>query len=462
MMKSNVLKCDLCCFSKDGLFLLYAIANKIILIESVSFHLSRVYVNSYKVDSIEFSEDHIHFLALAKEQGCVCIYSLYSSNLVSIIQDAFQSYVCSFFLGQGTNIFIQKYERKCISIYDLNDTEHCLVTIQHVKSKGKKAYCLSEGHDILACLTESNKQNRIALLCLQSYKVKNEIICTNFTPSEIFFSPLNDVIAYSNKYKSVHVYKSSGDLLYVYNFGANLACVTVASNNKERNVLSLGMEDGVVTILHLENLKEIKKIILSETVIMNEQMKIYKENTSTRIFLNGVLSPDATPQKERKANFSFYSNVSEGVKEGEYKLLKCEKEKGGDSVPKGITDVFAPVGITFLSFSLCGTFMSVISENHNNVVRIYTTKNYTCVAILQQKKKITYLRWDHVLYKARLLICTNSPHLFVWLPNECSILEMPCGFMCKEAEWNCHGTALLAKSEKGLVVFHAKQIAHSR
>ncbi|EUD65517.1 hypothetical protein C922_04023 [Plasmodium inui San Antonio 1] len=438
MMKSKVLKCDLCCFSKDGLFLLYTIANKIFLIESVSLDLNRIYVNSYKVDSIDFSEDHIHFLALAKEQGCVSVYSLYSGDVVSVIEDPFQAYVCSFFLGQGTNICIQKYERKCISIYDVNDAEHSLVTIQHVKSKRKKAYCLSAGHETLGCLTESNKQNKIVLLCLQSYKIKNEIICTNFNPSELFFSALNDIIAYSNKYKSVHVYKSSGDLLYVYNFGANLACVTLASKNEKRNVLSMGMEDGVVTILHLDNLKEIKKITLSEMVIMNEKMKIYKENTPTRNFLNGVLSPNATPQKERKENFSFYSNVSEGVKEGEYKLLKCEK---------GITDVFFPVGITFLSFSLCGTFMSIISESHNNVVRIYTTENYTCVAILQQKKKITYLRWDNILCKARLLICTNSPHLFVWLPNECAILEMPCGFMCKMAEWNCHGTALLAKND---------------
>ncbi|KJP86817.1 hypothetical protein AK88_03524 [Plasmodium fragile] len=364
MMKSIVLKCDLCCFSKDGLFLLYAIANKIFLIESVSLQLNRIYVNSYRIDSIEFSEDHIHFLILAKEQGCVCVYSLYSSHVVRIIQDAFQSYVCSFFLGQGTNICIQKYERKCISIYDandVNDAEHSLITIQHVKSKKKKAYCLNAGHDTLGCLTETNKQNKIALLCLQSYKIINEIICTNFIPSEIFFSTLNNIIAYSNKYKSVHVYKLSGDLLYVYNFGANLACVTLASNNKQRNVLSLGMEDEVVTILHLDNLKEIKKIILSDMVIMNEQMKIYKENTSTRIFLQGVLPTGANHQKERKANFCFYSNVSEGVKEGEYKLVKCEKEKGAESVLKGITDVLSPVGINFLSFSLCGTFMSIIS-----------------------------------------------------------------------------------------------------
>eukprot|EP00366_Plasmodium_knowlesi_P001555 XP_002259052.1 hypothetical protein, conserved in Plasmodium species [Plasmodium knowlesi strain H] len=284
MMKSKVVKCDLCCFSKDGLFLLYAIANKIILIESVSLDLTRVYVNSYKIDSIDFSEDHIHFLALAKEEGCVCVYSLYSSHIVSIIYDAFQSYVCSFFLGRRTNILIHKYERKCISIYDVNnvnDVDHSLVTIQHVKSEGEKNYCVSAEYDILGCLTESNKENKITLLCLQSYKVKQEIICRNFNPSEIFFSSLNDIIAYSNKYKSVHVYKSSGELLYVYNFGANLACVNIASNSKERNILSLGMEDGVVTILHLENLKEIKKIVLSETVIMNEQMVHLMECTFT-------------------------------------------------------------------------------------------------------------------------------------------------------------------------------------
>ncbi|GAB66336.1 hypothetical protein PCYB_091220 [Plasmodium cynomolgi strain B] len=362
MMMSKVLKCDLCCFSKDGLFLLYTIANKLFLIESVSLDLSRIYVNSYKIDSIEFSEDHIHFLALAKEEGCVCVYSLYSSHIVSIIQDAFQGYVCSFFLGQGTNICIQKYERKCISIYDVNDAEHSLVTIQNVKSKKKKkTYCLSAGHDTLGCLTESNKQKKIALLCLQSYKVKNEIICSNFSPSEMFFSTLNDIIAYSNKYKSVHVYKSTGDLLYVYNYGAHLACVTLASKSKERNVFSLGMEDGIVTILHQDNLKEIKKIALSEMVIMNEQMVQLME-----------------------------------------RLRLLFDEKGADSVPKGITDVFSPVGVTFLSFSLCGTFMSVISESHNNVVRIYTAENYTCIAILQQKKKITSLRWDNVLYKARV------------------------------------------------------------
>ncbi|GAW80830.1 hypothetical protein, conserved [Plasmodium gonderi] len=446
MKSSREIQCDECYFSKSGLFLLYTIKNQIFLMESESLKLRRIYINSYKIDSIEFSNDDIHFLALVKSHGYVCVYSFFTTEIVNKIQDPFHSYLSAFFLGQGSNICIHKYEMMCISVYEIKNTEKPLVIIENVKSK-KKAYCLSAGNDILGCITEFNKHNKINLLCLQSYKIKTLITCVNFNPSAIFITKLNNILTYSNKHKSVHVYNSNGELLHVHNFASHLACINILSINEERNVISMGMQDGVVTLLSLDNLREIKKIILSDMLLMNEQMKIYKENTSTRNVLRGDLVHEINVLSGRKACFSFYSNVSEGVKEGEYKL-KCEKEE--------ITDMCLKIGITFLSFSLCGTYMSII-KSHNNVIRIYKTESYTCVAILQQKKKITSAQWDNILGKARLLICTNSPHLFVWLPHECTILEMPYdGFKCKEAKWNCDGMALLSKSE---VLFLARKSA---
>ncbi|SBT34836.1 WD repeat-containing protein WRAP73, putative [Plasmodium ovale wallikeri] len=117
----------------------------------------------------------------------------------------------------------------------------------------------------------------------------------------------------------------------------------------------------------------------------------------------------------------------------------------------------------------------MFSERHNNVVRIFEAESYTCIAVLQQKGRITSIRWDNVLYKARLLICTASPFLFVWSPDGCEIYEMPsgiydkesiaqmelfpfcmlhvfwlfplAGFACNEATWNSLGTSLLVKNQ---------------
>ncbi|SCP04386.1 WD repeat-containing protein WRAP73, putative [Plasmodium ovale] len=444
MQLHDIVKCDGCYFSNDGLFLVYTVGNKIFLTEVDIFEISRIYVCSHKIDSIEFSCDNIHFSALMKSKGCLCVYSLYKSKLVTRIQDFFQMYVHSFFVNKGSNICVHKYEKKCISIYNINNAEDSLINVENVKFK-RKGYCFNDDNNILACVTESNKKIYIRLISLLNYTFINAIECINFYPNNILFTKTSNIIAYSNKNKSLHMYRTDGELLSVHGYSSGLACVNVVEKCDDKNVISIGMEDGAVIILSQENLKEVKKIVLDDIITVGEKPKIYKENTPSKDLRNCVISSNITSRMTGKGDFAFYSNISEGIN-GEYKL-RSEKEKNNNYLKNNILGEMTKIGITLLRFSLCGKYFSVINERHNNVVRIFEAESYTCIAVLQQKGRITSIRWDNVLYKARLLICTASPFLFVWSPDGCEIFEMPCGFACNEATWNSLGTSLLVKNQ---------------
>ncbi|SPJ10809.1 conserved Plasmodium protein, unknown function [Plasmodium sp. DRC-Itaito] len=446
-MKSvDIINCDMCFFSHDGLFLIYTVINNVFVIQVKNLEMYRIYVESYKIDDIKLSNDNIHFLTLIKNKGCVCIYSFYKNNLINKICDSFQTYDHSFFLSKNNNIGIVKYEKKCLTIYNMNNPEKCLINIENIKYQNK-GYCSNYINTIFACLIENKKDINILLLSLFNYTIIKIIKCTNFFPNDILFSKSDHIIAYSNKNKSLHIYSTDGDLLYAYKYSEDLASINIVSINKMKNTLSLGLENGYVKILCLENFREIKSFFLDNTMQMNNKLNIYKENISSKNHINDILSTNIISKRKKNEQFSFYTNVSEGIKEGEYKL---KREKG----PVGAA---TKVGITFLSFSICGNYLSVLDENHNNVVRIYETKNYSCITILQQRNKVTFIQWDYILYKPRLLICTSTCYLFMWLPFECAVIKISNAFVCKEAEWNNDGTLLLTKNDNSLALFYPRK-----
>ncbi|CRG96110.1 conserved Plasmodium protein, unknown function [Plasmodium gallinaceum] len=455
MKLSHVIKCDKCYFSKDGLFLLHIVENKIFLTELNTFEICRIYVSSYKIDNVDFSNDNIHFLALIKNKGCVYIYSLYKENIIKKIEDFCQTYLDSIFLYKDSNICVYKYEKKCFSIYDINNVEESLVNIENAKFK-KSGYCSNDEGSIFACITQNNNKIEISLISLLNYNVINNISCNNLNPNKIFFTKENNIIAFNNKKKSLHMYKTNGELLFIYTYKCELPCINVVAKNEIKNILSVGFENGVVKILSLRDFKEIETLLLDDIIIMNQKLKIYKENISNKDTLSSILSKESniSSHQNNKEKFAYYSN--KGIKEGEYKL-KHGKEKSNEYVKKNFYNKISKIGITALSFSICGNYLAVINENHSNVVRIYEMENHSCIAILEQKKLVTSMYWDNILYKARLLICTNTSHLFVWLPDECAVLDMPRGFICRDAKWNCYGTVLLAKNDEKLMVFCPKE-----
>ncbi|VWU50024.1 WD repeat-containing protein WRAP73, putative [Hepatocystis sp. ex Piliocolobus tephrosceles] len=447
MNLQNVYKCDFSYFSNDGLFLLYIIHNKIYCVDLENFEVVTIYVCSYKIDHIEFSNDNKHFLVLMKKHGCVCIYSLYENILINKIEDYFQTYVYSSFINKDNGILVHKYEKKSICIYDFKESEQCVINIPNVKYN-TKGYCFDKDKNIFACIIEANKRDYIALTSLLNYNQINSIACTNFHPTIIFFTNKNDIITYSNINKSIHMYSLNGELLFIYNLTHELANINVTSLSDKKNVFSVGMEDGTVDILNLENLKKIKTFLLDEKIKMNEQLKIYRENISSKDIKNyGTSLNDVIYSTHDKKEFSFYSKISEGII-GNYKI-RTTKEKN---------DKITKIGITVLKFSLCGNYISVVDENHNNVVRIYETEDYSCITILEQKKKITNLQWDNILNKPRLSICTNTAYVYVWFPDGCAIIDMPTGFLCNTALWNSCGSVLLVKnSDKIAVLYQEKQ-----
>ncbi|SBS83304.1 WD repeat-containing protein WRAP73, putative (WDR8) [Plasmodium ovale curtisi] len=240
MQLHDIVKCDGCYFSNDGLFLVYTVGNKIFLTEVDIFEISRIYVCSHKIDSIEFSCDNIHFSALMKSKGCLCVYSLYKKD--------------------------------------------SLINVENVKFK-RKGYCFNDDNNILACVTESNKKIYIRLISLLNYTFINAIECINFYPNNILFTKTSNIIAYSNKNKSLHMYRTDGELLSVHGYSSGLACVNVVEKCDDKNVISIGMEDGAVIILSQENLKEVKKIVLDDIITVGEKpVRMKKER---RIFQNG-------------------------------------------------------------------------------------------------------------------------------------------------------------------------------
>ncbi|KOB59991.1 hypothetical protein PFHG_01754 [Plasmodium falciparum HB3] len=233
-MKSvDIIKCDMCFFSHDGLFLIYTIINKIFVIQVKNLEMYRIYVESYKVDDIKLSSDNIHFLTLIKNKGCVCIYSFYKNNLINKICDYFQTYDHSFFLSKHNNIGIVKYEKKCLTIYNMNNPEKCLINIENIKYQNK-GYCSNYINTIFACLVENKKDVNILLLSLFNYTIIKIIKCINFFPNDILFSKSDHIIAYSNKNRSLHIYSIDGDLLHVYKYAEDLGGNTKNVKKKKK------------------------------------------------------------------------------------------------------------------------------------------------------------------------------------------------------------------------------------
>ncbi|KAG1354396.1 putative WD repeat-containing protein WRAP73 [Cocos nucifera] len=104
-------------------------------------------------------------------------------------------------------------------------------------------------------------------------------------------------------------------------------------------------------------------------------------------------------------------------------------------------------GIGLLSWSNDSHYVFTRNDNMPTVLWIWDICRLELAAVLVQKEPIRAAAWEPTC--PRLVLCTGSPHLYMWSPSGACCVNIPLpNFVIYDLKWNSDGSCLLLKDRE--------------
>lgn len=139
----------------------------------------------------------------------------------------------------------------------------------------------------------------------------------------------------------------------------------------------------------------------------------------------------------------------------EEQMLSEHKDQR-DQAPNKVVHKFAELAQNLFKSGLIAGLMSwsndsqyVCTRNDNmpTILWIWDMRHLELAAILVQKDPIRAAVWDPTC--TRLVLCTGSPHLYMWTPSGAYCVSVPLSqFNVTDLKWNSDGSCLLLKDKE--------------
>jgi len=100
-----------------------------------------------------------------------------------------------------------------------------------------------------------------------------------------------------------------------------------------------------------------------------------------------------------------------------------------------------------LSWSSDSHYFFTRNDNMPTALWIWDICRLELAAVLVQKDPIRGAAWDPTC--TRLVLCTESPHLYMWTPSGACCVNIPLlNFRIVDLKWNSNGSCLLLKERE--------------
>lgn len=105
------------------------------------------------------------------------------------------------------------------------------------------------------------------------------------------------------------------------------------------------------------------------------------------------------------------------------------------------------IGVSSIQFSHDNKYMFTRNDSMPNILWIWDLIKFRLTNVLIQTMAIKCVCWDPK--QSRLAICTNNNKIYMWSPQGCISVEVPCEatFLIQSIKWNRDGNSLLLISK---------------
>ncbi|EMS65817.1 WD repeat-containing protein WRAP73 [Triticum urartu] len=479
-----------CCFSPDARFLAVACDYRLVVRDVVTLKITLYYL----LDSCKFHE-FFTFLYLLCESGmlyyCVIISTLKNGYVVQLFSCVDKINFLEW-APDSEYILCGLYKRPMVQAWSLSqpdwtckidegsagiayarwspDSRHILTTSEFQlrltwPKHAARGVSFTKDGKFAAICTRRDCKDYINLLSCHSWEIMGVFAVDTLDLAGVEWSPddsaivawdslleykgtqqftlvqplvLEDIIAFGSCH--VLIYSPDGRCLFKYSaYESGLGVKTVGWSPCGQ-FLAVGSYDQSVRILNHLTWKTFAEFTHAASIRSPYNAAVFKEvDDPFQLDMSELCLSEGLSRNMRDNGTE---NGSEGGSRVKYAVMDvpitvpAQKPASDKPNPKQ--------GIGMLSWSSDSHYFFTRNDNMPTVLWIWDICRLELAAVLVQKDPIRAAAWDPTC--PRLVLCTESPHLYMWTPSGACCVNIPLpDFRIVDLKWNSAGSCLLLK-----------------
>ncbi|XP_031784335.1 WD repeat-containing protein WRAP73 isoform X2 [Nasonia vitripennis] len=324
--------------------------------------------------------------------------------------------------------------------------DHSVIHIEDLKSSTNKGFEFSPNGKHLAVIVSDNGQDTVEIYKTKDWKLSRKLICEGlacidalcWSPnSEIIciwcaISGLAKMIIYSTVTESYEAIFQPDDNKRTLGSKESLTSCNHFDEKLRGLELVKWMPSGQLLAISGHN----ETIVLLNCLTWNPTLQLRLEpivkggNYLSRVFKECILkeSKDSNRATEKTPPSNDKHIMEEvGSRPVNIPIVKTVTYIGGDSSTLAIHT------IDIMEFSACGQYLSIRHRIYPGALWVWDVRT-NAVDIIILQNNISAIKWNPI--NPRLLIFTESTHMYEWNPDEISCSSTPRGMTVLDARWH--------------------------
>ncbi|KAI6696156.1 hypothetical protein NL676_016275 [Syzygium grande] len=427
-----------CCFSPNGRFVAVAVDYRLVIRDTMLLKVVQLFSCLDKISYIEWALDSEYILCGLYKRPMIQAWSLVQPEWTCKIDEGPAGIAYARWSPDSRHILTTSDFQLRLTVWSLVNT--ACVHVQWPKHASKGVSFTQDGKFAAIC-TRHDCKDYINLLSCHNWEIMGVFAVDTLDLADIQWSPDDSTIVIwdsSLEYK-VLIYSPDGRCLFKYQAYESGLGVKSVSWSPCGQFLAVGSYDQMLRVLSHLTWKTFAEFTHLSNVRAPCCAAIFKE----------VDEPLQIDMSELSLSGDYMQGNSGDAPEVHYRVrydvtevpitLPCQKPPADKPNPKQ--------GIGLMSWSNDSQYVCTRNDNMPTILWIWDMRHLELAAILVQKDPIRAAVWDPTC--TRLVLCTGSPHLYMWTPSGAYCVCVPLSqFNVTDLKWNSDGSCLLLKDKE--------------
>ncbi|KAF6989705.1 hypothetical protein CFC21_007007 [Triticum aestivum] len=428
-----------CCFSPDARFLAVAVDYRLVVRDVVTLKVVQLFSCVDKINFLEWAPDSEYILCGLYKRPMVQAWSLSQPDWTCKIDEGSAGIAYARWSPDSRHILTTSEFQLRLTVWSLVNT--ACVHVQWPKHAARGVSFTKDGKFAAIC-TRRDCKDYINLLSCHSWEIMGVFSVDTLDLAGVEWSPDDSaIVAWDSllEYK-VLIYSPDGRCLFKYSaYESGLGVKTVGWSPCGQ-FLAVGSYDQSVRILNHLTWKTFAEFTHAASIRSPYNAAVFKEvDDPFQLDMSELCLSEGLSRNMRDNGTE---NGSEGGSRVKYAVMDvpitvpAQKPASDKPNPKQ--------GIGMLSWSSDSHYFFTRNDNMPTVLWIWDICRLELAAVLVQKDPIRAAAWDPTC--PRLVLCTESPHLYMWTPSGACCVNIPLpNFRIVDLKWNSAGSCLLLK-----------------